>query len=210
MPERKRWFAGDDPTDESSRRFVASLAAAASGWSFTDLAEADTSSTSAPGDTGVAEVVAKVEVSGLTTARRNVWVRYDPDVRGLPVLTSQWTAGSDDFDDRDGYAYGCEPPDEEVDLWVSGVAATPEQCGGWAAAWLERQLRRPVCRREWDAPTNGWSTLIPRRRSGSPALVEWTFGDPEHVLDVRGGFRWDWLRHRPPSREVWERPPHDS
>ena len=111
-----------------------------------------------------------------------------------------------EFHERDDYDYDCEPPDEETDLWVSGVEATPEQCGAWAAAWLERQLNRPVCRREWDAPATGWSTLIPRRRPGSPALVEWTVGEPEEMLDLRGEIPWDWLRRQPPTREVWERP----
>ena len=57
------------------------------------------------------------------------------------MVTSQWITGPDEFDSRDGYdpdfGFGCEPPDEEADLWVSGADVSPEQCGTWAAAWLE-------------------------------------------------------------------------
>lgn len=166
VPKAKGWFAGEESTDERSRRFTDAVAAAASEWTISDLVAEDTSSTPAPATSEVAEVVLEVRVPGLTTPRRNVWVHYDPDVRGLPVLTSHWMSESYDVD-RDDYDYDFESPDDEFDLWVSGVEATPERCGLWAAAWLQRQLRRPVCRREWDAPTTGWSTLIPRRRPGS-------------------------------------------
>ena len=146
-----------------------------------------------------------MRVPSLTTERRYLCVFYDPDVKGLPTLRSRWGSGPVDFNGDGDYDDCCGPPDEDTDLWVSGVEATPEQCGGWAAAWLERQLHRPVVRREWDAPTTGWSTLIPRRRPGSAALVEWALGDPKEVLNLRGDIPWDWLRRQPPTREVWER-----
>lgn len=210
MSTRTGWFAGDEPADDRARGFVATVAAIAPYWPFADLVEADTSSRPAPAGDRVEGVVIEVRVPRLTTARRTLWVRYDPEVRGLPVLTSQWISGPEEFDSRDGYdpdfGFGFEPPDEEADLWVSGAEVTPEQCGAWTAAWLERQLRRPVCRREWDAPTTGWSTLIPRRHEGSAIAVQWTVGDPECVLEERTQRRWDWLRDRPPAREVWERP----
>lgn len=157
------------------------------------------------------EIVAQVAIPGLSTERRYLWVLYNPDVNGLPNLTSPWSVKPFEFDSRDGYAHDFEPPDEEVDLWVSRVQVTPEQCGSWAGAWLERQLARPVRRRERDAPTSGWSTLIPQRRPGTPALIEWTVSDPENVLDLQGDIPWDWLRRRPPTREIWERrDPHPS
>jgi len=205
MPVQAAWFAAEEAVDEGTRRFVATVAVAATSWAFADLVPADTSSTPAPPDAGAGEVVVQVRVPHLTTERRYLWVLYDPDVRGLPTLTSRWGSRRFEFDGRDDYDYDYEPPDEETDLRVSGVQATSEQCGTWAAAWLERQLHRPVCRREWDAPTAGWSTLIPRRRSESPALVEWTVGEPDKVLDLRGDIPWDWLRRQPPKREVWER-----
>ncbi|WP_204912463.1 hypothetical protein [Microlunatus spumicola] len=196
------WFAAEEVVDERTHEFVATVAAAAASWTFTDLVPGDTSSTLGPPGAGAREVAVHVRVPGLTTERRFLQVFYDPDVGGLPTLTSRWGSGPAELT---GYEDCCGPPDEDTDLWVSGVEATAEQCGRWAAAWLERQLCRPVVRREWDAPATGWSTLIPRRRPGSPALVEWTVGDPEGALDLRGEIPWDWLRRQPPTREVRER-----
>lgn len=205
MPAQAAWFAAEEAVDERTRQFLATVALSATSWVFDDLVPANTSSTSAPPGAGAREVAVQVQVPRLTTKRCYLWVLYDPDVRGLPTLTSRWGSHPFDFTGRDDDDHDWEPPDEETDLWVSGVEATPEQCGRWAAAWLERQLHRPVCRREWDAPATGWSTLIPRRRPGSPALVEWTVGDPQEVLDLRGDIPWDWLRRQAPTREVWER-----
>lgn len=200
MPTSGTWFDSPPCADDRGRRFVRAVASAAAGWGFGDLRPEDTSS--GPTEAEGAGRLVEVTVPGLSTRCRMLWVLYEPDRGHLPVLASRWADERypPDLDD-----YDLEAPDEEVDLWVSGVDASPEQCGAWAAAWLERSLRRPVRRREWDRPRSGPSTLLPGG-SGRPALVEWTVGAPEHVLDAQGDLVWGWLRRQPPSREVQERP----
>ncbi|GAB2586726.1 hypothetical protein [Microlunatus antarcticus] len=189
-----QWFAGDEPTEAREQAFVEALRVVASTWSFTDLDAAHTS-------TAANEIgrLVEVKVPSLTTSRRTLRILYDVDVDGPPALQSEWTAFGYPFEGP-----GYEQPDPETDLWVSGVDASPQQFGAWAGLWFERQLRRPVRRVEWDRPASGLSTLIPGSTS-EPAFVRWMIDNPQQQLDERGGLKWWWLQHQPPSREVWER-----
>lgn len=196
MTTPAQWFRGDEPTDPREVAFVEALRAAAAAWTFVDLEPVATS-------TAADEVgrLVEVRVPALTTSRRTLRVLYDVDVAGPPALQSEWTSFAYPFEGS-----GCEHPDPDTDLWLSGVDASPQQCGTWVASWFERQLRRPVRRLEWDRPSSGLSTLIPG--SGrAPAFVRWMVHEPEQQLDERGGLRWWWLQHQAPSREVWERTP---
>jgi hypothetical protein len=96
-------------------------------------------------------------------------------------------------------------PEDASGLFVSGVAASAEQCALWTAEWLERQLRRPVVRREWDRPVSGASRLLPAH-SKSVAVVEWWFSDTEEMLSTTGSLAWSWLTKKSPSRQTMERP----
>ena len=131
---------------------VEALRVIAAAWSFTDLEPAHTST--------VADEIGRlveVQVPSLTASRRTLRVLYDVAVDGPPALQSEWTAFAYPFEGP-----GYERPDEETDLWVTGVDASPQQCGQWARAWFERQLRRPIRRIEWDRPASGLSNLDPR------------------------------------------------
>jgi hypothetical protein len=194
-----RWFSGAASADERDNRFILAVAAAALNWT-TDLSPHDTSTRPATDEGAGAGRLVEIRLPQLTTPCRILRVLYDLDVAGRPTLQSEWTASPKPFE----HLY--ELPDEETDLWVQGVEAAPEQCGDWAAAWFERQLRRPVLRREWDRPRSGVSTLIPGSFD-APALVEWTALQPDQSLDTQGGLPWDWLKYRPPSREILERSP---
>jgi hypothetical protein len=137
-------------------------------------------------------------VPRLTTSRVRLRVLYEFGISGLPVLQSEWSSIEYSFDRP-----GAEPPDDEVELWVTGVEASPEQCGVWAARWFERQLHRPVVRRERDRPTSGVASLVPGTTSG-PVAVEWTVGEPDRILHSRGGLRWWWLPRQPPHHaRLW-------
>lgn len=193
------WFQRSPTQHEQNDDFLAALADSAASWTFPDLTADDTSADSDQGD-GL--LVVEVKVPGLTSKRGNLRVGYRADAGGRPALRSDWSQWPESFDENDD-SFGA--PDEETELWVSGIDATPEQCGVWAAAWFERQLRRRVVRREWDRPTSGLGTLIPADGTG-PVAVEWLIESPHGVFDSRGGFTWWWLMRRPPSRTVVERP----
>lgn len=198
MTTSQVWFGGDLSSDDRQRRFVQTVASAALTWGFDDVVTDHTSARSAYDD-GSGRLV-EVLIPGLTTSRRILRVLYEPepDPMSCPVLQSEWTADAYEFDRPD-----FEAPDEETELWVTGVNASPEQCGRWAADWFERQLRRPVVRREWDRPSSGLSTLVPWPSSG-PAYAVWTIRQPDRYLDSKG-LTWGWLDRRPASREVVER-----
>lgn len=196
MASSQDWFDGRRPTDEGERTFLEALRTAARAWSFADLRPEDTS---AGGEESGCLV--EIRVPLLTTSCRILRVCYAVDEEDSLSLQSEWTGFDEPFE-----GLGYESPDPETDLWVTGVEASPEQCALWSAAWFERQLRRPVKRREWDRPESGWSTLIPGSTT-RPAYVESTAYQPERALDRQGGLRWWWLEHQPPSREIWERSP---
>jgi len=195
MPRSDRWFDGDDPTDARELTFLESVRAAAGTWGFDDLRPEGTATSIDVEDGGL---VVEVRVPHLSSERRTLRVAYDVDAGGRPSLVSGWTSAHA-FEDC-----CCGGPDADVDLYVVGVDADPEQCGRWAAAWFARQLRRPVVRREWDRPRTGLTTLLPGPATG-PAYVEWTVADPDRPLDAHGGL-WSWLARRPAAREVRERP----
>lgn len=194
------WFSTKPTPGDRRTAFLRALAAAAEQWAFADLSPENTSTDLELSD---GRVVVQITVPGLTSKRGNLRVLYRPDVEGRPVLQSAWSDTTYSFDD---YEDPCGGPDEDVDLWVSGVDASPEQCGAWTAAWFERQLRRRVTRREWDRPPSGLSTLLPSAQTPGPVAVEWLVESPDGTLDSRGGFTWWWLMRRPPSRVVVERP----
>ncbi|WP_375422978.1 hypothetical protein [uncultured Friedmanniella sp.] len=189
------WFRVESTPDDHKIAFLRTLRAAAEQWTFDGLGP-ETTSTDVEFPDG--RLVVSIEVPGLTSRPQHLQVCYRADVEGRPVLQSAWSRYAR-FDDP------YEPPDEETELWVSGVDATPEQCSLWAAAWFERQLSRRVVRREWDRPEAGLSTLLLAADSG-PVFVEWTIEAPDGVIDSRGRFVWSWLTGRPPSRTVVERP----
>ncbi len=92
-------------------------------------------------------------------------------------MEGQWGNGYVlDNHDRDGY-----------NLEVTGLDESPETFGGFAARWLERQLLRPVERRDW-------------MRNGQVRYSRWCLSDTGEVLASSGGL----LRHprTPPSRVV--------
>lgn len=197
------WFDGHDLHDPSEKNFVEALTLAADDGAFPGLSPSDTASEpfSAPIGQGlsVSLVVPKV-----TCERRWLWVTYVPGHdHGTPVLQSEWSSNARlDLVEPDAY----DGPGTDSELWVSGVAASPATCAGWASAWFDRQLQRPVTRREWDQPAAGPGASLFRRARVS-AVVEWSLGEPEEYLaDHHGMFgRWR-LTRQPPSREIRERP----
>lgn len=194
VSDTSTWFAGH-ATTEREQTFLQSLRVVACSWGFADLRPQDTSSRHE-----VIGLLVEVQVPLLTTSRRILRVCYDFDDAGLPTLQSEWTPFEYPFEGGPDAA----APDPEGGLWVTGVEAAPEQCGVWTATWFERQLRRPVKRREWDRPRRGGPGIVPGSTT-KPALVRWVLEQPEQDLDSSGGFRWSWLRHLPPSREIHER-----
>ena len=195
------WFSGPEVKEPRAQEFLSALRSAGESGAFPGVDPADTAvglleEPSGPGLTiGIA-------VPKLTTQRRWLLVSFEPGPEtGAPTLQSAWSSD---------LSLGAEPgaydgPSSSNDLWVSGIAARPTECAGWVTAWVGRQLRRPVTRREWDQPATGpGAGLLGRARSA--AAVEWWLSDPEEYLDSRGTFgRWR-LTRQPPSRDVRERP----
>lgn len=144
--------------------------------------------------------ILEVDVPGLTCGPRFLRVLHTQDDPDEPLLQGAWL-GSD-------FCFGgATDPEDANALIVTGVAASPKQCGEWAAFWMESQLRRPVSRREWDRPAAGPTRLLP---SASPtiAAMEWWWTDvPSGFLDASQTTPWWWwLMRRPPAREIEERP----
>lgn len=84
MSAEAAWFAAEEAVDERTRQFVATVAAAATSWTFADLVPGDTSSTLGPPAVGAREVAVHLRVPGLTTKRCYLQVVYDPDVGDSP------------------------------------------------------------------------------------------------------------------------------
>ena len=142
-----------------------------------------------------------LSVPRVTCPRRWLLVSYEPmRDSGTPALQATWSSDVQ-LDTQPGVYEG---PTGDSDLWVSGVAAEPMVCAEWVTAWLKRQLRRRVTRREWDQPATGpGAGLFGRTRPS--AVVEWSLGDPDEFLWDRGTFgRWRLMR-QPPSRVAVER-----
>ena len=195
------WFDGPSLDDPRELEFLTALTHDAAEGVFSGVSPDDTELgvLARPGGAGIA---VRLTVPGLTCNRRHLIVSYEPGpVHGTPVLQSEWTPSTQLTIQPSAF----DGPFNDVDLWVSGIAATPTVCAGWVSAWLSRQLRRPVGRREWDQPESGpGAGLFGRRRAA--AAVVWWIDEPNQWLDSRGTFgRW-LLTRQPPTREVQERP----
>ena len=193
------WFSGASFKKPRDLEFLEALTAAAQGGAFLGVEANDTSSAVLDGGEGLLVALA---VPRLTCERKLLRVSFVPeDADRTPVLQSEWSTPTTSLDPPGAY----DGPTDDSDLWVSGIEATPTQCAAWVTAWMVRQLRRPVRRREWDRPTSGWGSISPAGVTG-PVAVEWQLGNPKQDLDSRGAFVWWWLVRRPPSRETLERP----
>ena len=182
------WFTGDDLPVGVAREFAEAVRSAARAWEPADLGIT-------PAETStyllLNRQVIEAEIPGLTCTRRLVRVAYTPNDSGEALLDAEW-AGEYFFDG---------PPDDEV----GKLRGSPSECGVWAAAWIEEQLRQPVTRREWDRPAGVLARLLPGE-SDTVAAVEWRYADTNDLMEDRGTLTWWWLVRQPPSREVVERP----
>lgn len=195
------WFDGPNLHDPGEQEFVEALTRAADAGALPGVDPGDTVSGPLSESMGQGVTVGLV-VPKLTCERRWLLVSYEPGQdHGAPVLQSKWSSDAQLGTQPGAY----DGPDRDSDLWVSGIVAGPTVCAEWVSAWLGRQLRRPVTRREWDQPAAGpGASLFGRPRAS--AAVEWSLGEPEQYLASRGTFgRWR-LTRQPPSREVRERP----
>lgn len=195
------WFSGSELHDPREQEFVDALSKSAEAGAFPGVDPGDTVSGSLSKSSGKGITIG-LRVPKLTCQRRWLVVSYEPGQDyGTPVLQSSWSADVQ-LDTPPG-AY--DGPGSDNELWVTGIDARPSSCADWVSGWLERQLRRPVTRREWDQPAAGPGASW-LRRPGPSAAVEWYLGEPDEFLADRGTFgRWR-LTRRPPSREVSERP----
>lgn len=184
------WFDGETPRTEQGAGFLARLRAEAATSRFTGLETSQTSTW--PYLDGQ---MIEATVPGLTGPRHILRVLYCPAAARNPLLQAE--LGDDHLFDAE--------PDNPSHLLVSGVRASAEQCAGWAADWLETQLRRPVVRREWDRPPGRLAAMLPAV-DGNIAAVEWWFANPDERVDYRGSLVWWRLMKRPADREVIERP----
>lgn len=182
------WFSGEPLRSELEAEFVETVRSKAQEWPFEELGPDDTVHW-AYADGRIVEV----DVQGLSCSLRTLRVMYTPADHLGRLLQSEW---------GDNYVF--DRPADGDQLWVSGVVASARECGTWAASWLERQLRRPVARREWDRPKGGLTRFIPTAFD-SVAAVEWRFLDNGECLDTRSGLAWWWLTRQPPDREISER-----
>jgi hypothetical protein len=195
------WFLGPELHDLREREFVEALSKSAEAGAFPGVVPTNTVSGSLSESSGKGLTIG-LAVPKLTCQRRWLVVSYEPGQdHETPVLQSSWSTDVQ-LDTQPG-AY--EGPSGDSDLWVTGIDAGPSLCADWVSAWLGRQLRRPVTRREWDQPETGPGASW-LRRPGPSAAVEWYLGDPDEFHADRGTFgRWR-LTRQPPSREVRERP----
>lgn len=181
------WFADDGQTSPKEREFLSAVRDAAVNWKLPNLTPADTAY-------HPTERLLWVTVPGLTCRHRNLHVAYEAEDDGTWTLRGEWA---------DEYVF--DGPEDAGDLYVRGLAATPEQLGGWAAAWLERQLRRPVVRSEWLRPTTGIFSLLATDPSEVVAR-QWSFTDTDEFLEGENTLIWWWLVKRPADRQSQERP----
>lgn len=196
------WFNGPTPSTTLETEFVQALRAAAAAGAFPGVDPDDTVAgalTDPPGR----GVTVGLAIPRLTTDRRWLLVSYQPGAEGggTPVLQSGWSSVLMLTTEPGAY----DGPQDELDLWVSGIAASPDACAEWVLEWFQRQLQRPVTRREWDQPASGPGAGLFRRQRVA-AAVEWWLSEPEQYLDSRGTFGRGRLTRQPPSREVHERP----
>lgn len=159
-----RWFPDEVGRDDGEAAFLERLRREASRWDVQGLSpEDDTSSRR-----WLVPLYVDVDVPGLAIRRRTLQVGYWTGGPLGPALQGVW---GDDYllDDHDG--------NDPEDLTVVGVRASHEEYAEWAAAWLLRQLKRPVVREEWLAGDRVVATT-------------WRLDDTGRVLARRGnGFR---------------------
>lgn len=184
------WFDDDPPQHDPQRAFVQALERLADRWRFDDLYPEHSSSSSWIDGTGI---FVELQLPGLTCDRLRLRALYSPVSHREPLLKAEW---------GDDYLFDGVVTEGLV---VNGVDASPEECASWTAAWFERQLRRPIVRREWDRPTSGLARLLPSHTE-CLAVVEWWFGDTEEHLWSTRGFGWSRLTKTSPSRRIEERP----
>ncbi|MEW2477669.1 hypothetical protein AB0875_28225 [Micromonospora gifhornensis] len=159
-----RWFPDEIGRHEGEIAFLEQLRREASGWDVDGLSpEDDTSS-----QVWLAPLYVDVDVPGLTIRRRTLQVGYWTNGPFGQALHGVW---GDDYllDDHDG--------NDPENLTVVGVRASHENYAQWAAAWLLRQLKRPVVREEW-------------LTGDRVAAATWRLDDTGRVLARHGnGFR---------------------
>lgn len=132
-----RWFPDEVGRDDGEAAFLQRLRREASGWNIDGLSPADDTSSQRL----QASLYVDVDAPGLAAIRRRtLQVGYWTDGPFGQALQGVW---GDEYllDDHDG--------NDPEDLTVVGVRANHEEYAQWAAAWLLRQLCRPVVRQEW-------------------------------------------------------------
>ncbi len=129
------WFGGGDPRDDAEAAFLGVVRQAAGGWNEPGLVPADTAVFAA-----LVPLHLSLHVPHLPSSVVSLQVGYwqEPHDYGH-ALEGEW---GDPYL-LDSHVYGRDG------LTVFGLDAAPEQFGAWAAAWLRRQLARPVERLDW-------------------------------------------------------------
>lgn len=168
------WFTGGDPRDEREQTFLDTGRDLASSWAVPGVLPEHTSS-----GTFIRPLFLTVDVPGLPATLANLQVGYWPPSAGPfgHALEGEW---GDDLV-LDNHVYGREG------LTVFGLDASPEEFGTWAVKWLQRQLLRPLERREW------------LDDSGHVAATRYVFTDTDFVLRESGFSVFRKFR-RPPDR----------
>jgi hypothetical protein len=174
---QRHWFGEEPGRNEAEAAFLAELRRETAGWHAYGLSPADTESY----DIGV-PLYAEEEVPAMKTAGRMLQIGFwtgGPwaERSGGAILQGVW--GDDHpLDDHNGNDPEC--------LTVTGVDVGPEQHARWAAAWIVRQLQRPVVREEW-------------LRGQEVVATTWRFTDTGTVLR-RQGLSLGRLLRRDPDR----------
>ena len=130
----EQWFTGDAPRTEDEARFLTRVRERSVTWAVPGLESA--ASWSLAKLVCLLLVVASPSLDGLK-GLHSVQVGYYPP--GNPLrLEGEW--GDDHLLDNGG---------DEHDLRLAGVEGEPEWFADIAADWMQRQLLRPLERREW-------------------------------------------------------------
>ena len=166
-------FEGDPPRTDAEARFLDALGSFAAASPVPGMA--------GPFDVlaQIAPLVVTLDLPGInvTPAICNLQVGYWESNRFGPSLEGQW---------GDGYVLDSYDRDGD-NLEVTGLDESPETFDGFAARWLERQLLRPVERRDW-------------MRNGDVRYSRWCLSDTGRILARSGALLR--LPRNPPSRVV--------